>query len=291
MFGRNRIERRGGRSKPVIMSRAGIQRDWSRPSSRFRSFYLAAVVIGSTATAAIALNVWLSDLENGSSNGPTVPVIPAAIDCTAPYTASAHGILADISDKLSSPNQEDWLRQAATDAIDQTKRGTTLVMAGLGDKSMVDPLERVFSGCNPGSATDYDVYRTTAQAASKAYEAFRRVAVANLDSHFAPDEKDYSPICEGISSMLRHPAMLHASERSLTVLSDLLYHSPDGPTVYSDSRTFYEQYPSICRIDLGGVNIKLEVIRRDHRAQTEELVSYWVEKLTGLGAKVSFSYR
>lgn len=293
MVFKKRTEKRGGRSRPVISTRAGIQRGWSRPQNPFKWYYLAAVFIGSAATAAIALNVWLpGETEVTSTEPPATPsVIPTVDDCAAPYTKSTHGIIADISDKLSGPNQENWLRQAATDAIDRTRRGTTVLIAGLGDKSMVDPLERVFSGCNPGSASDYDVFRTTAPAAAKAYDTFRRAAVANLDSHFAPDEKDYSPICEGITAMLRHPAMLNATDRSLTVLSDMLYHSPNGTTVYRNSRSFYEQFPSICRVDLTGVTIKLEVIRRDHQAQSEELVAHWVNELAEMGAAVTHTYR
>lgn len=291
MFGMKRTERRGGRGKPIMSARAGIQRGWSRPQSSFRWYYLTAVVVGSIATAAIALDVWLPDEVGDTLLDPPTTTTHAAEDCAVPYTKTVHGIIADISDKLSGSNQEDWLRQAATDAIDRTRRGTTVLIAGLGDTSSVDPLERVYSGCNPGSSSDYDVFRTTAPAAAQAYDIFRRGAVANLDSHFAPDEKDYSPICEGIAAMLRHPAMLNADNRSMTVLSDLLYHSVDGTTVYRNSRSFYENFPSICRVDLTDVTIKLEVIRRDHPAQTEELIAYWVDELTGLGATVTHTYR
>ncbi len=293
MFGTKRTERRGSRGKPVISARAGIQRGWSRPNNYFKWYHLAAVFVGSAATAAIAIDIWFSDdVEVTIAEPSTAPnVMPAVDDCSVPYTKSAHGILADISDKLSGPNQEDWVRQAATDAIDRTRRGSTVLIAGLGDTSSVDPLERVYSGCNPGSASDYDVFRTTAPAAAQAYDSFRRGAVANLDSHFAPDEKDFSPICEGIAAMLRHPAMLNAESRSITVLSDLLYHSEDGTTVYRNSRSFYEAFPDICRVDLTDVDIKLEVIRRDHPAQSDELVTYWGDQLAQLGATVTHTYR
>ena len=273
------------------------QRGGDHPSSDNRKgiwYYLQVLLVGATILGALAgcAMAYIQWVEHNKAaevtNYVSTPATRQTICDGETPAVHAQGYIIDISDPLPGQRARDNLRTEIETDLDETPRGSAILIAGLGDENYQDPLTNVYSGCNPGRGKDSNPLFETERAIEDRYQAFRARAVSSLTREFVPEDKDASPVCEGLVAILREPEMRAATTRRITLVSDLMYHIPvTGPTTYGRSGSFYDAFPDSCQTDLRGVTISLQIIRRDHPNQNAKLIDYWVTSLEALGAIVS----
>ncbi|MEM9840837.1 MAG: hypothetical protein AAF830_17020 [Pseudomonadota bacterium] len=238
-------------------------------------------------------------LAMGQELGSAGPVVPGKahvlnakslkddLVCDPDFGANfARSILIDVSDKLESDDEARRIRLSVERFVRSGKRDEWLGVFGLTESSS-DPIDAAFRGCNPGDRSEHSELYTNLNSVQHRYDAFVEEANASAARLVEPQEKDFSPICEAISAIIRETELSRAEEPRLVVVSDFLQNSPGaGPTVYSADASFQSRWPRECKANLTGVEIVLVPIFRDHWAQTEELRDYWVRSLQALGASV-----
>lgn len=276
--------------------RAGMSRAPSGgpdgPRKKFwknKTFWVALTAIGTVAAAGVGVIALLESRQDRTPGDPQKPALYSAVCESQTYASHAQGFLIDVSDPFANDNIRDRLVRAAQDDLREAPRGSAVIVAGLND-SAIDPINVTFTACNPGSPEEIGTLFNNTHIAERNYEAFMLSALGNLTRHFDPGEKQTSPICEGIRELSRQPEMHNAQTRRITVVSDLMQFT-NIASVYQSGPRFLGQYPQGCQTDLTGYEFQLLIIPRDHVAQTDELIRFWVQSLEEMGAVVTAATR
>lgn len=254
---------------------------------------------GTIALAAVAM-IEKEIIPNPFQNQPTnekvaAPVLQSTdqtheVCAEGEYSKTAYFSLVDVSDPFASASERNRILRAASDDMHSVDRGAWVGIAGLTDNHR-EPVEVVGEGCNPGRGDEANWINENRRQVQNTYDAFMQQADFNLATLFTPEDKNATPLCEGIAVLSLQPAMINADRKIITVTSDLMYHIEGGPTVYRGSDSFYTSFPDRCQVDLSGVELNFIIIPRDHPNQTERLINYWVETYRSMGASVHFRYR
>lgn len=199
------------------------------------------------------------------------------------YRANAVALAVDLSDPADEAVL-DRLHRMLVDQVTTLPAATFVLTAGIGDENLREPLVEVTRTCNPGTSADRDVYHESPNDAANDFAAFQADLTTGLEKLFTPDKKDFSPICEAVTSLLRQPEMRSADIKSLVLASDFLQFTKTH-SAYRNSNTFQEAWPKSCEASLHGVAVTLYVIERGIPSQTEQLFSYWRDNLLRLGAQ------
>ncbi|WP_298362793.1 hypothetical protein [uncultured Litoreibacter sp.] len=259
-----------------------------KKKTRLRSIATAAAVVAAATGVYAAASSHFGPLLDVET---TVETTPAQIsqprradDCdSSGYRTRATAVAIDMSDPVSQ-SVLDRLYTLVTDDIVQEERGTTIVLSGIDDEDVHEPLINLHRTCNPGTPSDRDVFHTSPGEAARDFAVFQAGVERALSGLFTPDQKSASPICEAIVSLMRQPELRNASSKSLRVASDFLQFVPGKVTSYGHSPNFLNAWPTQCQIDLSGVDIVLYVINRQSPSQTPALIEYWQSNLRALGA-------
>lgn len=243
-----------------------------------------------TATAALAAvypyvaPIFVGDSETSSAPQYAIPIPTRRESCDdTGYRTNSVSLAVDLSDPADEAVLERLYRMLV-DEVNALPPATSVVTASIGDKNFREPLIDITRMCNPGTPDARDIYHTSPKDAAHDFAQFQATLTGGLEKLFTPDSKDFSPICEAITSLIRQPEMRGADKKTLFLASDFLQFT-DTHSAYRNSKTFQQSWPRSCDADLTNIDATFFVIERDMPSQTDELINYWVDNFKRLGAQ------
>jgi hypothetical protein len=143
-----------------------------------------------------------------------------------------------------------------------------------------DPVTLVFNKVSPGRRDEYSQFKENLDAGARAYSEFKDRALRAFRGMFRHTPKDFSPICQSVRKVARHPAFRAGAKKTIILLSDLMQHAADYSS-YDPKAA--RRLPGSCAADLSGVAVIFLVVERDQPVQKRAVQAFqtWVVESGG----------